>query len=134
MTGLHADPPRRRAEDKGTLIGRFTGWWRRWKDPIIAPLAILTAIACLYLGYRVYEFNKDRAQDAKVVRVIVQEQAKISAAREADARATATAARISCMRSRQFGPVIADFYLKNGLDPKLIARYRETIPKTCPSK
>lgn len=43
------------------------------------------------------------------------------------------AAAVQCVRSQQFGPMIADFYEKNGFQHALIQRYRDTIPKTCPT-
>lgn len=135
MTGLHADPPRRGVEDKDTRPGRFTGWWRRWKDIIIVSTAFPACALSLFLGWKVYGVEKARGRDERVVRIIVQAQAKIAAERAADQEATATAARASCLRTRRFAPAIADDYERRHVFPmKVIEQYRASIPKSCPAK
>lgn len=124
MTGQRPNNPARRLGDRG-IVGRFQTWWWGVGQPILGIFVLLLGVGLFVVGLEVRGFSESRARDAAVVRQLAEQNAKQQAA-------TAKAARISCNRSRQFGPVIADFYEKNGLNPRLIVQYRASIPKVCP--
>lgn len=111
MTGPVADTPQRRKEDAG-LLGRARAWWSRWGQIITGVwlFAISLIVVVIALQVRGQQAASDR-RDA----------------------ATAAAAKISCQRSRELGPPLADFLEREHAFPAtVIARYRSTIPRSCP--
>lgn len=132
MTGPQADVPSRREGDQGRL-GKVRAFYLRWKDPVFAIVLPPTAIATFVIGLQVRNYSKDRANDAQIVRVLAQQQAKISKEQAKRARETAAAAKVSCERARDFAAKVADDYEARGVfTAKQLASYRASIPKTCP--
>lgn len=108
-------------------------WWQKWGDLIVAVVATTGAIVAIVAAVLVYDLTRQRAEDARVVRVIVQEQAKASEARAQTARETAATAKRTCERTRRYAPyLIKDYEDRGVLPPALIADYQRTLPKTCP--
>lgn len=132
MNGPGADIHSRREGDQGR-IGRVRAFYLRWKDPVFAIVLPPTAIATVVIGLQTRSYQESRARDSKVVRVLAQEQAKITRENAQRARETAASARLSCLRTKAFAPAVADDYERRGVLPSsVLDRYRASIPKSCP--
>ena len=119
---------RTRAEDlePPSRWERSRVWFVRWKDLIVAATACTAAVISIVAAWFVYDFNRSRAEDQRVVRVIAEQQAH-------SAKETAAAAKLSCERTREYGPGLADDYERRGVfTHEQIQRYRKTIPSSCP--
>lgn len=116
-------PPQRRESDRGTFR-RVLAWWHDWGQLVVGIIAVSAAVGLLIVGLEVKGIEQQNARQRT---------------------ATALAARQSCIRSRQFGPRLIDFYeyaqytLPRGqrrhvLTHRQAAQYRASIPKTCPAR
>lgn len=114
MTGPTDKTPHRRVSDRGRR-GQVVTWWREWGQLVTGVWLLIVSLAVLWVGV---EFYKSQT-------------------------ATARAAKVSCQRSRQFGPRLIDFYewaqftLPSGERKHVLTKdeadlYRASIPKTCP--
>lgn len=124
---------RTRASDQGRRAWMKSWWSDGGKDLILGVSGIVACIGCLVLGALVYRANEQRASDQRIVRVLAQQQAKISLEQAKRARETAAAAKLSCQRARVLGPPLADYYARDPAFPAaVLGEYRRTIPKSCP--
>lgn len=108
--------PQRRKEDQGPLRG-LRAWWERWGGLFkgIWGIALSIVLTWAALGVRASQHETD------------------------------VAARSACVRAKQFGPRLIDFYefsqftrpdgvRQHVLTHKQAGQYRRQIPRTCPSK
>lgn len=104
MTGPTFAHPQRREEDH-TWFARGRAWWtRNWSIIAGVWLAFLSA-------WVIWVSNEVRLSE-----------------KESNA-----AAKVSCERSREFAPRVADDYERRGVfPPSVIAKYRGSIPEVCP--
>lgn len=119
---------RTRAEDLAppSRWERARAWWQRWKDPVIAAVLIPTALTTIVVAFEQRGYQKARADDTRIVRILAEEQAR-------NAKATTAAAKLTCERTRRYAPYILKFYETEQVLPRsLIEDYRKTVPKTCP--
>jgi hypothetical protein len=99
-----ADTPRRRTADQGR-IGRLLAFWRAW-GLLVTGVWLIAVSACLLV---------------------------VAVAFYSTQSATEESARVSCERSRVFGPAIANAYERfEILTPEQLEAYRQTIPTACP--
>jgi hypothetical protein len=114
MTGPTDRTPTRRLSDHGAK-GRFVAWWREWGQLVTGVWLLIVSFAVLLVGV---EFYKSQA-------------------------ATSRAAKEACVRSRQFGPRLIDFYesaqyrvpsgaVRHVLTHREAGQYRQSIPTSCP--
>lgn len=99
------DPlPQRRDADHGPL-GRLKAFWHQWGTLIQGVWLIIVSAAILIVAVAFYGSQ----------------------------HATDQAAREACVRSRQFGPPLADAYARYRiLNPAQLRAYRATLPDSCP--
>lgn len=106
MTG--PDPalplPRNRAHDQGRR-GSIRQWWHDWGQLLTGVCLIAMAATLVILGFQISGLRTNTDQ----------------------------AARVSCERSRAFGPYLARDYKARGvLPPNVLELYTTTIPVKCP--
>lgn len=125
MTGQIRTTPQRRAED-ASRFARARAWWQRNGPLVMGPILLVIGIVVVVIAFKVKDYSEQRARDAEAVRVIALQQAE-------QQKQTAAAARLSCQRTRQYGPALADYYERERVLPlRVIDEYRRSIPKTCP--
>jgi hypothetical protein len=106
MTGPAQRIPHRRASDQGRL-GRFRSWWTEWGQLIMGAWLLVVSIVVLWVAVGFWQSQRD----------------------------TARAARVSCERSKAFGPRVADDYEKRGVFTRReLDDYRSSIPRRCPDQ
>lgn len=130
---------RTRKDDTG-LVTRVRAFVVKWKDPVIAVVVPPLAVATVWLGLQQRALQIQRTEDTTVVRHLAERRAHdtavvrlIAEQQAAQQKATAAAAKVSCQRTRQYGPAFADYFESVGVfSAKDAAAYRSSIPKTCP--
>lgn len=125
MTGQIRETPQRRADDRG-WFARARAWWQRNGPIIMGPILLAVGVAVVVVAFQVKDYSESRSRDAAAVKAIAQQQA-------AQQKATAAAAKLQCLRSREYGPAFADYFERVGVfTAKAADEYRASIPKTCP--